>query len=103
MREIIDQEELKRALEEHEKVILDFYADWCGPCTLMSPIVTEAAKEMPEVLFVKINIDKAPAVVRQYEIMSIPTLVMIRGGKVLGTHVGFAPKHEVLDAIKIIL
>ena len=86
-------ESLKRA---SEPVLLDFYADWCGPCRMVSPIVDEIADERPDVLVGKVNVDLDPSLAAEFGVMSIPTLVVLRGGEVVARSVGARPKAQIL-------
>ena len=90
----------KEVLEESNKVLVDFYADWCGPCKMLSPIVEDVAKEVENVKFVKINVDEAQDLAIKYNIMSIPTLVLIKEGKEVNRVVGLVSKSELMEIIK---
>ena len=76
-------------------VLVDFWAEWCGPCTAIAPLLDDVAKAYDgKVKVVKINIDDNPQTPRQYAVRGIPTLMMFKGGKVAGTHVGLAGKPQ---------
>ena len=90
----------KEVLEESKTVVIDFYADWCGPCKMLSPVVEAVAKEKENTKFVKINVDEAQELAMQYNIMSIPTLVVIKDGKEVNRTVGFIDKSELLKLIE---
>ncbi len=77
-------------------VLLDFYADWCGPCRAVSPLVDEIARENTQYLVGKINIDTDPELARSFKVLSIPTLVVIKNGKVVSQSAGARPKSEIL-------
>ena len=77
-------------------VLLDFYADWCGPCRMVSPIVDEIAEERTDVLVGKINVDEQPALAEAFGVVSIPMLVVMRNGAVSATAVGARPKDAIL-------
>lgn len=77
-------------------VLLDFYADWCGPCRMVSPIVDEIAKENPQYLVGKINVDTENELAQAFKVLSIPTLVVMKGGKVIHQSVGAKSKAEIL-------
>ncbi len=81
-------------------VLLDFYADWCGPCRMVSPIVEEIAEENPQYLIGKINIDKEPELAQKFHVLSIPTLVVIKNGNVVRQSTGARPKAEILAMLK---
>ena len=86
----------KEVLEEKKTVILDFYADWCGPCRMQSPILDELANENKEIKVVKLNVDEEPELAEQYNIMSIPTIIIFKQGKPAKQLVGLTPKEELL-------
>ena len=73
-------------------VLADFFATWCGPCKMLSPIVEELSEEMKDVTFVKIDVDEAPRIAARYEIYSIPTLILFKNGVPAKKQVGFIPK-----------
>lgn len=77
-------------------VLLDFYADWCGPCRMVSPVVDEIAEENPQYLVGKINVDTENELAQAFRVMSIPTLVVMKGGKVIQQSVGAKSKSEIL-------
>lgn len=98
---IKDNEFGKEVLEEKEKLVLvDFYADWCGPCRLTAPIIEELSQEMSEVKFVKVNVDENPQLASQYSIFSIPTFLIFKQGKVVGQMVGAMGKEKMKEEIK---
>ena len=77
-------------------VLLDFYADWCGPCRMVSPIVDEIARENPQYLVGKINVDTEAELTQSFRVLSIPTLVVMKGGQVVKQSVGAKSKAEIL-------
>ena len=81
-------------------VLLDFYADWCGPCRMVSPIVDEIAEENPQYTVGKINIDNETELAQMFGVMSIPTLVVLKDGKVAYKSVGARPKDQILDMLE---
>ena len=81
-------------------ILLDFYADWCGPCRIVSPIIEEIAKENPQYLIGKVNIDKEPELAQKFNVLSIPTLTVIKDGKVISQSAGARPKNEILAMLK---
>ncbi len=81
-------------------VLLDFYADWCGPCRMVSPIVDEIAEENPQYTVGKINIDNETELAQMFGVMSIPTLVVLKDGKVANKSVGARPKDQILDMLE---
>jgi thioredoxin 1 len=81
-------------------VLVDFYADWCGPCRMVSPIVDEIAEEHPEFKIVKVNVDAEGELAQQFGIMSIPTLLVIKNGKVAEQSTGAKPKAQILAMLQ---
>ena len=81
-------------------VLLDFYADWCGPCRMVAPVLHEIAEEHPEYVIGKINVDNEPALARQFNVMSIPMLVVIKDGKVAESSVGAKNKAQILKMLE---
>lgn len=90
----------KEVLESEKTVLVDFYAEWCGPCKRLSPIVEEVAKEEEEVKFIKMNIDNCEDIAIEYQVMSIPTLVVMKNGKEANRSVGLIDKEQVKELIK---
>ena len=77
-------------------VLLDFWASWCGPCRMLSPTVDQVAEERPDVMVGKVNVDEKKELAQAFGVMSIPTLVVLKGGKTVETSVGVKPKAAVL-------
>lgn len=90
----------EEVLKSEKTVLVDFYADWCGPCKMLSSIVDEVAEEKGDIKFVKVNVDEAQDVAFKYQIMSIPTLVVIQDGKEVKRSVGLIDKSEILKMLK---
>ena len=90
----------EEVLKSEKPVLIDFYADWCGPCKMLSPIIEQIAKENDDIKVVKINIDDERDLALDYDVMSIPTVVAIKDGKELDRIVGFVDKSEILKLIK---
>ena len=86
-------------LKAEGTVLIDFWATWCGPCRMLSPIVDEVASEHPDVKVGKINVDEQPELAQQFGIMSIPTLMVFRGGQATAVKVGVTPKEELLNLL----
>ena len=83
-------------LNSEMPVLLDFWAPWCGPCRMVSPIVDEIAAERGDIKVGKVNVDEERELAGQFGVMSIPTLVVIKGGKVVNQMVGARPKSQIL-------
>ena len=81
-------------------VLLDFYADWCGPCRMVSPIVDEIAEENPQYTVGMINVDDEPELAEKYGVFSIPTLVALKNGEVINQATGVRPKDQILALLK---
>ena len=79
------------------KVVVDFYATWCGPCQLLGPVIEEVAKEEKGIQFVKVDIDQFMNLTRKYKILSVPTIMVFEDGKLIHTHSGYLDKQELKD------
>ena len=90
----------EEVLKSDKPVVIDFYADWCGPCRMMSPIIDEIAEEKAEMIKVgKVNVDENQELAMKYGVMSIPTIIIIKNEKVEKTFVGVRSKSEIMEAI----
>ncbi len=88
-------------LKSEEMVLIDFYADWCGPCKMMSPIIDEIAEEMEgKVKVGKVNVDDNQQLAIKYNVMSIPTIIIYKNGMPVKSFVGLRDKNEILDSLK---
>lgn len=81
-------------------VLVDFFAEWCGPCKTLSPIIEELAEEITDVKIAKINVDDQPNLAEKYKIMTVPTLALLEHGKVIAQSSGVRPKEEILNMIE---
>ena len=89
----------QEVLNAENKVLLDFWAPWCGPCRMVSPIIEEIAQERADIKVCKVNIDEQPELAKEFGIMSIPTLVVLDKGKIVNHAVGARPKDAILSLL----
>ena len=87
-------------LKSEKPVLIDFYATWCGPCQMMAPIVDELAEEQPDIIVGKIDVDEEGELAMRFGIVSIPTIVVMKNGKVAAKQVGLAQKDRLLEMLK---
>lgn len=99
VREITADNFESEVLASEKTVLLDFFADWCAPCRMLSPVVDEIAEENGEILVGKVNVDDQPALARQFSVESIPTLVVIKNGEAVRRSVGVIPKEKILELL----
>ncbi|WP_318260891.1 thioredoxin [Selenomonas sp. WCT3] len=81
-------------------VLIDFWASWCGPCRMLSPIVDQVAEEHPDVKVGKINVDEEPELASQFDVMSIPMLVVFKDGQKVNESIGLVPKEKIVELIQ---
>ena len=89
----------EEVLKSEKTVLVDFWASWCGPCRMVSPIVDEIAEEHPEIKVCKVNVDEEPELASKFKVMSIPSLFVIKNGEVVANSVGAKPKNQILQML----
>ena len=89
----------EEVVHSDKPVLLDFWAPWCGPCRMVSPVMEEIAGERPDIKVGKINVDEQPELAGQFGVMSIPTLVVVKDGKIIHQMVGANPKDRILTML----
>lgn len=95
----IDDSKFQSTLEENEVVLVDFYADWCGPCKMIAPVLEELGNEGH--VIAKINVDTSPNTPKSFGVTSIPTLIVFKNGELVNKHIGFAAKPQIEELLKV--
>ena len=95
---IIKSEEFNNVIKEGV-VFVDFFANWCGPCKMLSPIIDEVSNEITDIKFIKVDVDASPEIAQTYNIMSIPTLIIFKDGTPIAKQMGLIPKSALIDFI----
>ncbi len=97
--QILNKDNFEKIISSDKPVLVDFYADWCGPCRMLSPIVEEIAKERDDIIVGKVNVDKEEDLARRFNIYSIPSLIVFKGGEPVRQANGARPKASILSLI----
>ena len=87
-------------LQSQKTVLIDFWATWCGPCQMLSPVVDSFAEENPDISVCKVNVDEQPELAMAFGIESIPTLIVMKGGKAVNKSLGVIPKEKIAELVK---
>lgn len=90
----------EEVMNTDKKVVIDFWAGWCGPCKMMAPVIEELAKDNPNVKVCKVNIDEEPELADAFKIVSIPTVVVIKDREIIDSVVGYRPKSDIEKILK---
>lgn len=96
---IFSEEFKEKVLNSQNTVVVDFYADWCGPCKMLSPVLENLSSQNPDVDFYKVNIDENPSLAEEFEVMSIPNVVIFKNGQACDRSIGFAGEQQLRDFI----
>jgi thioredoxin 1 len=100
IKEITQMDEFSKIVEDSQDIsVVDFWAPWCGPCKMLAPVIDEVAGEYDDVNFVKVNVDDAQDIAVKYNIMSIPTLIVFKGGEAVDQHMGLLSKEALKKLI----
>jgi len=101
MSEILNDTNFDQFIKDHENVMVDFFAEWCGPCKMLGPIIDEIAEEYQDksVKIVKLNVEESPQTAQKFGVMSIPTSIYFKNGEVKETGVGLMPKDQIKEKI----
>ena len=92
-------EEFDKILEKNDRVLIDFFATWCGPCRMLMPLLEKVSERLEDVLIIKIDVDKFPELANNYSVSAIPHLVLIKNGAEVSSHAGFASSNNLIDWI----
>ena len=98
--EKINEQKFKELVESGKTIIIDFYADWCGPCRALGPILEELQEEYKDIIFCKVNVDEEENLAIGFRIQSIPNIVMIKNGKMVSNSLGLKPKNLLIEWIE---
>ena len=96
---IIEKKNFEEIKSGEKPVLIDFYANWCGPCKMLSPIIDEIAEERDDIIVGKINVDSEPELAERFGVFSIPTIVILKNGEVAHQSAGARPKAQILQLL----
>ncbi|MBE6625148.1 MAG: thioredoxin [Ruminococcaceae bacterium] len=96
----IDKNKFEELKASEKTIVLDFYAEWCGPCKMIAPFIEEIALENPDITVAKVDVDKATDLAIEFGIQSIPTIVVFKDGKISSKAIGYRSKEQLLELIK---
>ena len=96
----VTNKDFENIISNNDITLIDFYADWCGPCKALSPIIDEIAKSQTHITVGKVNVEEEKELATKYRVRSIPTMVIFKNGKEVNRLIGFLPKEEILAKIK---
>ncbi len=96
----LNQQNFEQEVLNQDLALVDFYADWCGPCKMMAPIIDAIANERQDITIGKVNVDENPVLSSQYKIMTIPTIIIFKNGEVANQISGLRSKDQLLDLLK---
>ena len=96
----VTKDNFNEVKESEKRVLLDFYAAWCGPCRMLGPVIDQIAEENPEYLICKINVDEEPELAQAFGVTSIPSLFVMEKGEIIANSLGAKPKDQILKMLK---
>ena len=96
----LNEKNFNEARNKKGFALVDFYADWCGPCRMLAPVIEAVAEARPDVLVAKVNVDENPALASEFGVFSIPTVVVLKDGKQINQSVGVRPKEQLLSLLE---